>query len=67
MMMLQQQAEQERQRQFALQQQEMAESGRNAREEAKLRQKTMQPVADREAELAYEQERQQMPPGGEGA
>ena len=63
MMMLQQQAEQERQRQFAMQQQEMAESGRNAREEAKLRQKTMQPVADREAELAYEQERQQMSPG----
>jgi hypothetical protein len=26
----------------------------------------MQPVADREAELAYEQERQQMPPQGEG-
>ena len=67
MMMLQQQAEQERQRMFAMQQQEMAESGRNAREEAKLRQKTMQPVADREAELAYEQERQQMPPQGEGA
>jgi hypothetical protein len=51
---------------FAMQQQEMAESGRNAREEAKLRQKTMQPVADREAELAYEQERQQMPQQGEG-
>ena len=66
MMMLQQQAEQERQRMFAMQQQEMAEAGRNAREEAKLRQKTMQPVADREAELAYEQERQQMQPGGEG-
>jgi hypothetical protein len=67
MMMQQQQAEADRQRQFAMQQQQVAEQGRNARESAKLQQKTMQPIADREAELAYEQERQQMPPGGEGA
>jgi len=67
MMMLQQQAEQERQRQFALQQQEMAEQGRNARESAKLQQKTMQPVADKEAELTYEQQRQEEGLGGMGA
>jgi len=67
MMMLQQQAEQERQRQFAMQQQEMAESGRNAREEAKLRQKTMQPLADQEAQIAGEQQRQEEGLEGQGA
>ena len=67
MMMLQQQAEQERQRQFAMQQQEMAESGRNAREEAKLRQKTMQPLADQEAQIAGEQQRQEEGLDGQGA
>lgn len=67
MMMQQQQAEADRQRQFAMQQQQMAEQGRNARESAKLQQKTMQPIADREAELAYEQERKQQGLEGQGA
>jgi hypothetical protein len=67
MMMQQQQAEADRQRQFAMQQQQVAEQGRNARESAKLQQKTMQPIADREAELAYEQERQQQGLEGQGA
>ena len=59
MMMLQQQAEAEKQRQFAAQQQQMAEGGRNAREEANLRQKSMQPVIDQEVQIAGEQQRQQ--------
>ena len=67
MAMLQQQAEAEKQRQFAAQQQMVAEQGRNARESAKLQQKTMQPVADKEAELAYEQQRQKEGLDGMGA
>jgi hypothetical protein len=58
-MMLQQQAEAEQQRQFAAQQQQFAEQGRNARESAKLQQKTMQPIVDQEAQIAGEQQRQQ--------
>ena len=58
-MMLQQQAEAEQQRQFAAQQQQVAEQGRNARESAKLQQKTMQPIVDQEAQIAGDQQRQQ--------
>ena len=66
MMMLQQQAEAERQRQFAMNQQEMAEAGRNAREEAKLRQKSMQPVADQEAKVIADRQRQEEGLDGQG-
>jgi len=66
MMMLQQQAESERQRQFAMNQQEMAEAGRNAREEAKLRQKSMQPVADQEAKIIADRQRQEEGLDGQG-
>ena len=66
MAMLQQQAEAEKQRQFAMQQQQMAEGGRNAREEANLRQKSMQPAIDQEAQIAGEQQRQQEAPEGQG-
>ena len=66
MAMLQQQAEAEKQRQFAMQQQQMAEGGRNAREEAKLRQKSMQPAIDQEAQISGEQQRQQEGLEGQG-
>jgi hypothetical protein len=66
MAMLQQQAEAEKQRQFSMQQQQTAEQGRNARESAKLQQKTMQPVVDQEAQIAGEQQRQQEGLDGQG-
>jgi hypothetical protein len=66
MAMLQQQAEAEKQRQFSMQQQQMAEGGRNAREEANLRQKSMQPIVDQEAQIAGEQQRQEEGLGGQG-
>ena len=64
MAMLQQQAEAEKQRQFAMQQQQTAEQGRNARESAKLQQRTMQPIVDQEAQIAGEQQRQEEGLGG---
>ena len=64
--MMQQQAEAEKQRQFAMQQQQMAEGGRNAREEANLRQRAMQPAIDQEAQIAGEQQRQQEGMDGRG-
>ena len=66
MAMLQQQQEAERQRQFSMQQQQMAEGGRNAREEANLRQRSMQPVIDQEAQTVGEQQRQQEGLDGQG-
>jgi hypothetical protein len=62
MMMMQQQAEAERQRQFAMDQQMIAENGRNAREQASLQQKSMQPVVQEEARVAGEQQREQQQP-----
>jgi hypothetical protein len=64
MAMLQQQAEAEKQRQFAMQQQQTAEGGRNARESAKLQQRTMQPIVDQEVQIAGEQQRQEEGLGG---
>jgi len=64
MAMLQQQAEAEKQRQFSMQQQQTAEGGRNARESAKLQQRTMQPIVDQEAQIAGEQQRQEEGLGG---
>ncbi len=62
MMMMQQQAEAERQRQFAMDQQMIAENGRNAREQASLQQKSMQPVVQEEARVAGDQQREQQQP-----
>ena len=44
--------------------QQMAEQGRNARESAKLQQRTMQPIVDQEAQIAGEQQRQEEGLGG---
>ena len=44
----------------------MAEGGRNAREEANLRQRAMQPAIDQEAQIAGEQQRQQEGMDGQG-
>lgn len=63
---LQAQAEQAEQRQFAMQQQQMSEAGKNAREEAKLRQKSMQPAIDKTADAAYQEEMNREGLSGEG-
>jgi hypothetical protein len=62
MMMMQQQAEAERQRQFSMDQQMVAENGRNAREQASLQQKSMQPVVQEEARVAGDRQREQQQP-----
>jgi hypothetical protein len=59
MMMMQQQAEAERQRQFAMDQQMIAENGRNAREQAKLEQQSMQPVVQEEAKVRGQEQMNQ--------